>query len=325
MGNWRRRRVSCGPGLGRLWRARMPTERYKTAISSTKSTHIAYAAQAVREMTGRDDAAKALPNWRAHRHQLDRGDRQRTRDFLHRARRHRARACFPHRAGRYAGAGDVFHGALALGLAEGMSARAAVRFASAAAAIKCTRFGGRTGCPEAARSRRILKQAEQIQGRQPDGTLPGKLWGMRRMADAHGRYKMTAVDQRPPIKNPIMAKRGTSEAPYEDVTGFKLMLVEELQNDSSAMLLDPHYALPVGMNVLSPTKGLIVTLEDSIFQETDGGRLSAEIDDWSVEKIKRAGGDAVKVLGLVSTGCRQGRQSGPAGLHSADRGRMRPL
>jgi tagatose 1,6-diphosphate aldolase len=104
------------------------------------------------------------------------------------------------------------------------------------------------------------------------------------------------VDQRPPIKNPIMAKRGTSEAPYEDVTGFKLMLVEELQNDSSAMLLDPHYALPVGMNVLSPTKGLIVTLEDSIFQETDGGRLSAEIDDWSVEKIKRAGGDAVKVL-----------------------------
>jgi tagatose 1,6-diphosphate aldolase len=42
--------------------------------------------------------------------------------------------------------------------------------------------------------------------------------------------------------------------------------------------------------------GLILTLEDSVFQETPGGRLSAEIDDWSVEKIKRAGGDAVKVL-----------------------------
>jgi tagatose 1,6-diphosphate aldolase len=41
---------------------------------------------------------------------------------------------------------------------------------------------------------------------------------------------------------------------------------------------------------------LILTLEDSIFEETPGGRLSAEIDDWSVEKIKRAGGDAVKVL-----------------------------
>jgi tagatose 1,6-diphosphate aldolase len=62
------------------------------------------------------------------------------------------------------------------------------------------------------------------------------------------------------------------------------------------MLLDPHYAFPRGVTMISPTKGLILTLEDSLFTETPGGRLSAEIDDWSVEKIKRAGGDAVKVL-----------------------------
>lgn len=39
-----------------------------------------------------------------------------------------------------------------------------------------------------------------------------------------------------------------------------------------------------------------MTLEDSIFQETLGGRLSSDIGNWSVEKIKRMGGDAVKVL-----------------------------
>jgi tagatose-1,6-bisphosphate aldolase len=71
----------------------------------------------------------------------------------------------------------------------------------------------------------------------------GKYWGMRRMADAQGRFKMTAVDQRPPIKNPIKAKRGTAEAPWEDVAGFKEMLIEELQGESSAMLLDPHFAI----------------------------------------------------------------------------------
>lgn len=125
---------------------------------------------------------------------------------------------------------------------------------------------------------------------------PGKLWGMRRMADANGRFKMVAVDQRPPIKNPIKAARGLPEAPYDDVAGFKLMLVEELQHGASAMLLDPHFALPRGLSVMSPAKGLIVTLEDSLFRETPGGRLSSEIDDWSVEKIKRSGGDAVKVL-----------------------------
>jgi sulfofructose kinase len=45
------------------------------------------------------------------------------------------------------GAGDVFHGALAVALAEGAPTPAAIRFASAAAAIKCTRFGGGGGAP----------------------------------------------------------------------------------------------------------------------------------------------------------------------------------
>ena len=44
-------------------------------------------------------------------------------------------------------AGDVFHGAFAFGLAEGWAVADAIRFAAAAAAIKCTRFGGRLGAP----------------------------------------------------------------------------------------------------------------------------------------------------------------------------------
>lgn len=124
----------------------------------------------------------------------------------------------------------------------------------------------------------------------------GKYWGLRRLADSAGRFKMTAVDQRPPIKNPIKAKRGTAEAPWEDVAGFKELLIDELQGESSAMLLDPHYAYPRGITRLQASRGLVVTLEDSIFRDTSGGRLSSQIDDWSVEKIKRIGADAVKVL-----------------------------
>ncbi|RVA75963.1 sugar kinase, partial [Mesorhizobium sp. M7A.F.Ca.CA.001.11.2.1] len=44
-------------------------------------------------------------------------------------------------------AGDVFHGAFAVGLAEAMPVEQALRFASAAAALKCLRFGGRLGAP----------------------------------------------------------------------------------------------------------------------------------------------------------------------------------
>jgi sulfofructose kinase len=44
-------------------------------------------------------------------------------------------------------AGDVFHGAFTLALAEGQGIAEAMRFAAAAAGLKCTRFGGATGAP----------------------------------------------------------------------------------------------------------------------------------------------------------------------------------
>jgi len=44
-------------------------------------------------------------------------------------------------------AGDVFHGAFALALLEGKSIENAAQFACVAASLKCTRFGGRLGCP----------------------------------------------------------------------------------------------------------------------------------------------------------------------------------
>ncbi len=55
-------------------------------------------------------------------------------------------------------AGDVWHGAFALALGEGQDEPAAVRFANAAAALKCTRFGGREGAPERAVLERFLRE-----------------------------------------------------------------------------------------------------------------------------------------------------------------------
>jgi sulfofructose kinase len=45
------------------------------------------------------------------------------------------------------GAGDVWHGAFALALAEGRGEAQAVQYASAAAALKVQRKGGRSGAP----------------------------------------------------------------------------------------------------------------------------------------------------------------------------------
>ena len=55
-------------------------------------------------------------------------------------------------------AGDVWHGAFTLRLAEGAGETEAVRFANAAAALKCMQFGGREGCPTRAETDRFLKE-----------------------------------------------------------------------------------------------------------------------------------------------------------------------
>ncbi|RYH12070.1 PfkB family carbohydrate kinase [Tropicimonas sp. IMCC6043] len=55
------------------------------------------------------------------------------------------------------GAGDVFHGAFAQALAEGRSPETALRFASAAAALKCTVVGGRLGAPNRQRTLELMK------------------------------------------------------------------------------------------------------------------------------------------------------------------------
>ncbi|MEZ5865670.1 MAG: PfkB family carbohydrate kinase [Geminicoccaceae bacterium] len=56
------------------------------------------------------------------------------------------------------GAGDVFHGAFALALAEGQGIEPALRFASAAAALKCMGFGGGAVSPARADVERFMAE-----------------------------------------------------------------------------------------------------------------------------------------------------------------------
>ncbi|RVJ71720.1 tagatose 1,6-diphosphate aldolase [Sinorhizobium medicae] len=126
----------------------------------------------------------------------------------------------------------------------------------------------------------------------------GKTRGLARLANREGHFCMVALDQRPPLFEAIAAARGIdkSAVPFSDMITAKRLLVENLAPHCSSMLFDPNYAIPAAIDVLPPDCGLIVTLEDHRTEETEGGRKSKVIADWSVEKIRRLGGDAVKVL-----------------------------
>jgi sulfofructose kinase len=60
------------------------------------------------------------------------------------------------------GAGDIFHGAFAVGITEGQNIPTALRFASAAAALKCTRFGGAFAAPQRTEVEALLTHVEAV-------------------------------------------------------------------------------------------------------------------------------------------------------------------
>ena len=63
-------------------------------------------------------------------------------------------------------AGDVFHGAFTLALAEGMTIEDCIRFANVAAAFKCRTFGGRLGAPTRSEVDAMLFNTGEVHERQ---------------------------------------------------------------------------------------------------------------------------------------------------------------
>ena len=123
--------------------------------------------------------------------------------------------------------------------------------------------------------------------------LTGKYVHLRKLCNNNNHLEMLAIDQRPPIFNIIKSKKKTYS--FNDVVKFKKQISQNLSQHSSAILMDPVYSIP---NLITTSKcnGLIITLEDHAFTEKSKGRYSKNIKNWTVEKIKKIGGDAVKIL-----------------------------
>jgi ribokinase len=63
------------------------------------------------------------------------------------------------------GCGDVFHGAFAYCIAKGMDLRKTAEFASAVAALKCRKLGGRAGIPSLAETEELIASKRPKRGR----------------------------------------------------------------------------------------------------------------------------------------------------------------
>ncbi len=124
-----------------------------------------------------------------------------------------------------------------------------------------------------------------------------KKWSIRKLCDENGFFKMASLDQRPPIEEPILAKISPNDNLNMEIVKFKHLLIEAFQDKSSSMLLDPSFAVAGCLDALDAKKGLLISLEDPYSTKTSSGAtMTSPIKYWSVGKIKRIGGDGVKLL-----------------------------
>ncbi len=114
----------------------------------TASTHLVFSSEPLQETAGCQDEGEALKKIAKLTPSFLAGTRgPRGTIWLDEQGELQETPAFPVHAVDTLGAGDIFHGAFALAITERQELREALQFASAAAALKCTRFGGRLWSP----------------------------------------------------------------------------------------------------------------------------------------------------------------------------------
>jgi tagatose 1,6-diphosphate aldolase len=125
----------------------------------------------------------------------------------------------------------------------------------------------------------------------------GKQNGLRALADDRGVIAALAIDQRSALRK-LFAKasgRDANDVPAEWLVQFKEQVSQFLTPHASAILLDPEYGLPAA-DRRSKDAGLLLAYEQSGYDKTVPGRLPRLLNDFTAERLKNSGADAIKVL-----------------------------
>jgi tagatose 1,6-diphosphate aldolase len=125
----------------------------------------------------------------------------------------------------------------------------------------------------------------------------GKLRGLQQLADRKGMMTMCAIDHRGALKRSLN-ERDPDAVSYQDMVDFKMDLCQSVARFASAILLDPEYGAgqAIAAGLLPASKGLLVSMEKTGYSGDSRARITELLPGWSVNKAKRMGASAVKLL-----------------------------
>ena len=126
----------------------------------------------------------------------------------------------------------------------------------------------------------------------------GKIRGLQQISTPEGIFIICAMDHRGSLKTMIEKGQLDDYVDYQEMVEHKLELCAALAPHTSAVLLDPNYgaAQCISRGVLPGHTGLLVSVEATGYKSDPRGRITTLLNGWKIEKIKRMGASAVKIL-----------------------------
>ena len=121
----------------------------------------------------------------------------------------------------------------------------------------------------------------------------GKLRGLQQISSRRGTFTALALDHRQNLRkaNPVFTDD-------EEFSWFKVEVASVLAEQATAVLLDPEVsaAQAIAQGALLSNIGLVVAVESTGYTGDPNARHAQIIPGWSVEKAKRMGASAIKLL-----------------------------
>jgi tagatose 1,6-diphosphate aldolase len=127
-------------------------------------------------------------------------------------------------------------------------------------------------------------------------TTIGKYRHLSRCSSAAGHFVVLALDHR---ANLLDALNKHAAQPVTDAgfAAFKAQVIMALAGEATAVLTDPAYGIGAGVaNGSLARAGLLAPIEVTNYDQHPSERDVDFIPHWSVGKIKRMGGDGIKLL-----------------------------
>jgi tagatose 1,6-diphosphate aldolase len=115
-----------------------------------------------------------------------------------------------------------------------------------------------------------------------------KLERIDRVANAQGIIAAAAMDQRGSLKKAVAKEKGVAPEAVTDrmMEEFKAAVSEVLTPHASAILLDPQWGVPA-MRVRAKSAGLLVSYEESGYDQTGPGRMPALLPGYDVPRLMK--------------------------------------